>query len=53
MSFVFFGFGNFEGIKLGSLICALINGATIGLFSQLLEKMFDFNDALPLRKYFR
>lgn len=52
LSFIFFGFGHFEGIKLGSVICALINGLTIGIFSRLLEKIFDFSDKLKLRPFF-
>lgn len=53
LSFIFFGFGHFEGIKLGSVICALINGLTIGLFSRLLENIFDFDDKLKLRAFFQ
>lgn len=52
MSFCFFGFGHFEGIKLGTLVCALVNGFLIGRFSALLDKRYTFKDALPLRKYF-
>lgn len=53
LSFAFFGFGHFEGIKLGSVICALLNGPVIGLFSQCLEKIFDFGDKLKLRASFQ
>lgn len=54
MSFVFFGFGHFEGVKLGTLFCALINGSLIGICSGFFEKHFDFVDALPKlhEKYF-
>ncbi len=52
MSFVFFGWGHFEGVKLGTLFCALINGSLIGIVSKLLDSFFTFKDALPLRKYF-
>lgn len=46
MSFVFFGFGVFEGVKFGTFLCALINGWLIGKWSKLLEKKFVFQDAL-------
>lgn len=42
LSFVFFGFGRFEGVSLGTVFCALVNGSIIGLFSRLLDKMFVF-----------
>ncbi|MBR4869962.1 MAG: hypothetical protein IKU12_04170, partial [Oscillospiraceae bacterium] len=51
-SFAFFGFGVFEGIKWGTLICAVFNGKIIGFFSSTLEKYFDFKDRFPLKKYF-
>lgn len=52
MSFLFIGFGRFEGVKLGTVICALVNGYLIGKCSHLFEMYFDFKDALSLRKYF-
>ena len=52
LSFVFFGFGNFVGVGVGTVICAFINGFMIGRFSKLFEKLFVFKDLLPLRKYF-
>lgn len=52
LSFLFFGFGHFEGIKFGTVICALINGTLIGFASKLFESHFEFKDSLPLRKYF-
>lgn len=52
LSFIFFGFGRFEGVKLGTILCALINGSLIGLISRVLESVFEFRDGLPLRKYF-
>ena len=52
MSFAFFGFGHFEGVKLGTIACALVNGWLIGLCSKAMERMFDFRDALGLRRYF-
>lgn len=52
MSFAFFGFGVFEGVKLGTVICALVNGVLIGRFSVLLEKLFVFKNRFDLEKYF-
>ena len=52
LSFAFFGFGHFEGVKLGTILCALINGQLIRLISAYLESRFEFADGLPLRKYF-
>ena len=52
MSFAFFGFGVFEGVKLGTVICALVNGFLIGRFTKLLEKHFTFENRFSLEKYF-
>ena len=53
MSFAFFGFGVFEGIKWGTVICALVNGKNIGFFCDLYTKHFDFVPRWPhLQKYF-
>ena len=52
LSFAFFGLWHFEGVKLGTLLCALINGFLIGRFSKLFERIFDFRDALPWRGFF-
>ena len=52
LSFAFFGFGHFEGIKLGSVITTFVNGTLIGTWMKLLDKKFEFKDGLPLRKYF-
>ncbi len=52
MSFAFFGFGVFEGVKLGTVICALVNGVLIGRFSAWLEKLFVFKNRFDLEKYF-
>jgi len=49
MSFLFFGFGHFEGVKLGTVFCALVNGWTIGLCSHLLERIWDFRDGTAWR----
>lgn len=52
MSFAFFGLWHFEGVKLGTIFCALINGWMIGRITKLLEGVFDFRDGLKLRGYF-
>lgn len=52
MSFIFFGLWHFEGVKAGTILCALINGFMIGKISTYLDKTFDFKDALKLRKLF-
>ena len=52
LSFAFFGFGHFEGVKLGTVICAFINGLLISKCSKKIESIFVFSDALNLRKNF-
>lgn len=52
LSFLFFGLFEFEGVKAGTVICALINGKLIGIISNLMEKHLEFKDALPARRYF-
>ena len=52
LSFAFFGLWHFEGVKIGTVICALINGFLIGKCSKMIESIFDFKDALNLRKRF-
>ena len=52
LSFLFFGFGRFEGVKWGTIVCALVNGKCIGFWTGFFEKRFTFADALPFRKYF-
>lgn len=52
LSFAFFGIGHFEGVKLGTALCALVNGWLIGQCTRWLEARFAFYDALPLRRYF-
>lgn len=52
LSFIFFGFGVFEGIKWGTLICALSNGFIIGYFTKLLENKFIFKNRFAIAKYF-
>ena len=52
MSFIFIGFGKFEGVKLGTVLCALINGSLIGKFGKFFGKHFNFADAFSFRKSF-
>lgn len=52
LSFLFFGFGHFEGIKLGTVFGALVNGMMIGLWTRFWEKNWSFKDRFALRKYF-
>ncbi|MBR2388809.1 MAG: hypothetical protein IKB02_08595 [Clostridia bacterium] len=52
LSFVFFGFGVFKGVGIGTVLCALINGFLIGRISALLERVFEFKNKFDLEKYF-
>lgn len=52
LSFSFFGLWHFEGVKWGTVICALVNGFLIGRFTRLFESKFAFGDALSLRRFF-
>lgn len=52
LSFAFFGLWHFEGVKLGTVFCALINGSIIGVCTKIFEKAFTFKDGLKLRRFF-
>lgn len=52
LSFAFFGFGRFEGVKLGTVLCALVNGWLIGRISAWMKARYEFKDGLKLRRYF-
>lgn len=52
LSFLFFGFGVFEGVKWGTVICALINGFLISRFTKLLERFFDFKNKFKIQRFF-
>ncbi|MBQ3049222.1 MAG: hypothetical protein IJC94_04620 [Oscillospiraceae bacterium] len=52
LSFAFFGLWHFEGISIGTVLCALFNGLVISRFNKLLDKHFDFKDKFGFRKYF-
>lgn len=40
-------FGDIRGVWWGTVICALLNGLLIGMFSRVFEPLFDFSPALP------
>ncbi|MBR3382545.1 MAG: hypothetical protein IKG85_05855 [Clostridia bacterium] len=52
LSFIFFGLWRFEGVKLGTIICAILNGPLIGIVSKGLNSVFSFRDGLPKLKAF-
>ena len=52
MSFLFYGFGHFVGVKAGTIFCALVNEWLISLCSKFFESRFEFQDKLPYRKFF-
>ena len=52
MSFLIFGFLRFEGVKWGTVVCALINGWIIGRFSAFFDRHWEFYDCFPLRRFF-
>lgn len=52
LSFMFFGWMHFEGVKLGTLITALINGWLIGKISDALDSRYIFPDLMKLRRFF-
>lgn len=53
LSFLFFGLWHFEGVKLGTVLCALVNGFIIGQCTKVFEHFFEFKDGLKLRKFFK
>lgn len=52
LSFLFFGFLHFEGVKWGTVLVAPFNGFLIGLCSKWLDKRFQWEDRLPWRRFF-
>lgn len=52
LSFIFYGFGNFVGVNVGTLPCALLNGWLIALITKGIDRIFVFKDAFPLRRFF-
>lgn len=47
MSFAWFGFGQFVGVKVGTIVCALVNGPMIGAWGRWLDHRFTYPDAFP------
>ena len=52
LSFAFFGVWHFEGVKLGTVVCALINGPMIGAISKWIDRHWEFCDAKDWRRFF-
>ena len=52
MSFLIFGLWHFEGVKWGTILCALINGWIISRFSAFYEKHWTFYDRFSWRQHF-
>lgn len=52
LSFLFFGFGVFVGVKWGTALCAVINGVIISAMIKWEDRVFDFRDRLNWRKFF-
>lgn len=52
LSFAFFGWGQFEGVKVGTILCALVNGSLIGGIDRRLTSSLEFRDGLRLRSLF-
>ena len=52
LSFAFFGFGVLQGVGVGTVICALVNGFLIGKISLLLERFFRFENKMSWEKFF-
>ena len=51
-SFVFYGFGTFVGVNLGTIIIVCLNGITISMFSKLIDKKFEIKDKFDLKIFF-
>ena len=52
LSFIFFGLWHFEGVKAGTVLCALVNGFVIGRCTRFFEHFWRFEDKLPFRAFF-
>lgn len=52
MMVLFFGIWPPVGIGIGTLCMAFINGPLIGKFGQMLDRIFEKGDLLPLRRFF-
>ena len=45
-------FGRLEGVGVGTVVSAFINGTLIHLFGNLYRQLFTFTDRYPWRRYF-
>lgn len=52
LSFLFFGFGHFVGVGIGTVVIALINGFMIASISNWIDRHFRVIDWLPFRHWF-
>ncbi|MDO4492613.1 MAG: DUF6198 family protein [Clostridia bacterium] len=52
LSFALFGFGRFIGVRWGTIVCALVNGAIISVCSKALDRVFAFEDRFAFRPFF-
>ena len=53
LSFLFFGFPQLRGVGVGTVICSLVNGSLIRLWSVICQRGFTFEAAFPrLKKLF-
>ena len=50
LSFAFFGLWHFEGVKLGTILCTIVNGTMISLIGKWLDRRFEFKRILHLKK---
>lgn len=49
LSFSFFGLWQFKGINVGTVVCALVNGSLIGMFTKIYDRLWIFEDRYKLR----
>ena len=52
LSFSIFGVGHFEGINIGTVFIALVNGTTIGIATSIVDRLLSFYDLLKLKRIF-
>ena len=52
LSFAFFGLWKFEGVKWGTIICAVVTGPLITVMGKLFDRHFEVADKLKFRKIF-
>lgn len=49
---IYFLLGHFEGINIGTVFIALVNGTTIGIATKIIDRFCNFYDLLDLKKLF-